>query len=89
MNYLQRLSAYEEYLVAETVRSGQEQTIELPPPVDDSAADAKDLKIIQAKEVKMVAKRCLKLAKSLMKGYTTVYNQCLQEVKDKLEAVDN
>ena len=31
-NYLQRTSANEGYLVAETVRTGREQTIDLPPP---------------------------------------------------------
>ncbi len=32
-NYLQHMSAREGYLVAETVRSGREQIIELPPPL--------------------------------------------------------
>jgi hypothetical protein len=32
MNYLQRTSANKGYLVAETVRTGREQIIELPPP---------------------------------------------------------
>jgi hypothetical protein len=47
--------------------------------------DAEDPKIISAEEVKTIAKRRLKLADSLKKGYATVYNQCSQEVKDKLE----
>jgi hypothetical protein len=88
-NYLQRTSAYEGYLVAETVRSGREQIIELPPPNDASAADAEDQKIIQAKEVKLIAKWRLKLTESLKKGYATVYIQCSQEVKDKLEVTDD
>jgi hypothetical protein len=39
--------------------------------------------------VKTIAKRRLKLSDALKKGYATVYNQCLQEVKDKLEATDD
>jgi hypothetical protein len=31
----------------------------------------------------------LKLAESLKKGYATVYDQCSQEVKDKLEATED
>ena len=83
-NYLQRTLAYEGYLVAETVRTGKKQIIELPPAVDESTADAEDQKIIRAKEVKRVAKRQLKLGEALKKGYATVYNQCSQEVRDKL-----
>jgi hypothetical protein len=55
-NYLQRTLAYEGYLVAKTVRSGREQIIKLLPPIDASAADTEDQKIIQAKEVKTIAK---------------------------------
>ena len=88
-NYLQRTSASEGYLVAETVRTGREQTILLPAAVDASAPNAADLKIIRDKEVKTIAKRRLKLQDSLKKGYATIYNQCLQEVRDKLEVTDN
>ena len=55
-NYLQRTSANEGYLVAETVRTGRAQIIELPPAVDPNAADADNQKIIRAEEVKMIAK---------------------------------
>jgi hypothetical protein len=85
-NYLQRTSAYEGYLVAKTVRTGKKQIIELPPAVDESAADAEDQKLIRAKEVKTVAKMQLKLGEALKKGYATVYDQCSQEVTDKLES---
>ena len=87
-NYLQRTSASEGYLVAETVRTGREQTIPLPAAVDANAPDAADLKIIRDEEVKTIAKRRLKLQDSLKKGYATIYGQCLQEVRDKLEATD-
>jgi len=57
--------------------------------VDTSTPDAADLKIIRDKEVKTIAKRRLKLQDSLKKGYATIYDQCLQEVRDKLEAMDD
>ena len=88
-NYLQRTSASEGYLVAETMRTGKHQIIELPPAIDPNASDAEDQKIIRAEEVKTIAKRRLKLAESLKKGYVTVYDQCSQEVKDKLEGADD
>jgi hypothetical protein len=72
LNYLQRTLAYEGYLVAETVRTGKKQIIELPPAVDESMADAEDQKIIRAEEVKTVAKRGLKLGEALKKGYATI-----------------
>ncbi len=37
----------------------------------------------------MIVKRRLKLEESLKKGYNTIYNQCSQKVKDKLEATNN
>ena len=88
-NYLQRSLVYEGYLVAEAIRRGREQTIELPPSIDKSAAVPDDQKIIRAKEVKMNAKRRPKLVESLKKGYATVYHQCSQEVKDTLEAIND
>ncbi len=88
-NYLQRTVSSEGYLVAKTVRVGRQQIIALPPAVNESAADFEDQKIIRVEEVKTVAKRRLKLEDALKKGYATVYNQCSQEVKDKLEATDD
>ena len=35
------------------------------------------------------AKQRLKLVESLKKGYATVYDQCSQEVKDKLAGTDD
>jgi hypothetical protein len=88
-NYLQRSSASEGYLVAETVWTGRKQMIPLPAAVDANAPDAADLKIIRGKEVKTIAKRRLKLQDSLKKGYATIFDQCLQEVRDKLVATDD
>jgi hypothetical protein len=88
-NYLQRTSASEGYLVAKTVRSGRKQMIALPDGLDSNAPNAANLNIIRAEEVKTIAKRRLKLQDSLKKGYATVYDQCSQDVRDKLEATDD
>jgi hypothetical protein len=86
-NYVQRTLADEGYLVAETIRTGEEQSIPLPAPVDPNDPDKTDLEAIRAEDVKNVAKRRQKLRESLMKGYATVYGQCSQEVCDKLKAL--
>ncbi len=88
-NYLQRTLASKGYLVAKMVRTGKGQMISLPRAVDVNLVDTADLKIIRDEEVRAIAKRRSKLADLLKKGYVTVYDQCLQEVKDKLEAMDN
>ena len=71
----------ESYLVAEMIRKEVVQTIALPPPVDTNAPDKADLELIHVEVVKSV------LEESLKKGYATVYNQCSQEVRDKLKAI--
>jgi hypothetical protein len=76
-------------LAAKTVRSITKQVIELPLAIKKNALDAEDQKIIRAKEVKTIAKRRLKLEDTLKIGYATIYDQCSQEVQDKLEATDN
>jgi hypothetical protein len=68
VNYLQRTSANDGYLVAKTVRTGREQIFDLPVAVDPNAANADDQRIIRTEEVKSIAKRRLKLAESLKKG---------------------
>jgi hypothetical protein len=85
-NYIQRTLAKEGYLVAETIRTGEEQSILLPAPVDPNDPDKTNLEAIRAEDVKNVAKRRQKLRESLMKGYATVYGQCSQEVRNKLKA---
>ncbi len=84
-NFIQRGRMEEGYLVAETIRTGTAQTIGLPAAVDPNAPDAKDLETIRTEMVKTVAKRRQKLEESIRKGYATVYEQCSQQVKDKLE----
>ncbi len=88
-NYDQCTAASEGYLVAETVRTGRKQVINLPSAINPNNLELEDKKIIQAEEVKIIAKRHLKLKDSLKKGYATVYDQCLQEVQDKLESTDD
>ena len=85
-NCLQRTAADEGYLVTETVRTGKEQIIALPPAVDPNATDADDQKIIREEAVRAIVKRKAKLDNALKKGFTTVYDQCSLEVRDKLEA---
>jgi hypothetical protein len=76
----------ESYLVAETIRTGTAQKIALPAAVDPNAPDKADLELIWVEVVKSVAKRQQKLEESLKKGYATIYDQCSQEVRDKLKA---
>jgi hypothetical protein len=89
VNYLQRTSVEEGYLVAETVQTGKQQIIPLPPPINLNAEDKADLEIIRAKDVKTIAKRQKKLQESLKKGYATVYGQCSQQVRNKLKSTEN
>jgi hypothetical protein len=84
-NYLQRNAVAESYLVPETVHTKKQQTIKLLPAVDLNVADKAGLEIIWAKDVKLVAKRHGNLEELLKNGYATVYDQCLQEVQDKLK----
>lgn len=85
-NYLQRTASDEGYLVSETMRTGKEQVIALPPATDALASDAEDQKIIREEAVRAIAKRKAKLDSVLKKGFTTVWDQCSQEVRDKLKA---
>ncbi len=75
--------------MAETIRTGKEQTIPLPPPVDQNAADKEDLEIICSEDVKTIAKRRHRLDEALKSGYATLYGQCSQEVRDKLKSMEN
>jgi len=87
-NYLQCTVADEGYLVVETIGTGKQQIIVLPPPVDANAMDADDQKIIREEAVRAIAKKKVKLDNALKKGFATVYDQCSLEVRDKLEASD-
>jgi hypothetical protein len=52
-NYLQRMSAAEGCLVAETFRTGKKQIINLPPAMDPNMADVDDQNIIRVEEQKL------------------------------------
>jgi hypothetical protein len=67
-NYVQRTSMDEGYLVVETIRTGKEQMILLPPPIEQNAADKADLEIIRSKDVKTIAKRQQRLNEALKRG---------------------
>ncbi len=69
------------------MRTGRKQVIDLLSAIDPNNPELEDKKIVQAEEVKTIAKRHLKLKDSLKKRYAMVYDQCLQEVQDKLECV--
>jgi hypothetical protein len=84
--YIQRCGWDESYLVAKVIRTGEAQKIGLPAQVDLNDPDRIDLEAMRIKDVKNVAKRRQKLSAALMKGYATVYDQCLQQVQDKLKA---
>ncbi len=85
-NYLQWTAAEKGYLVAERVRMGKAQAIALPLPIDPSAADVDYQKIIQVEASRAIVKRKARLDGALKKGYATIWDQCSQEICDKLEA---
>jgi hypothetical protein len=71
------------------VQTGKKQIIKLPAAVNPNSPTAADNELIRQELVKAVGKRQMKLSKSLMKGYATVYGQCSDEVKEKLEVSSN
>ena len=84
--YAQWSRMEESYLVAKMIRTGTAQKIALPAAFDLNTPDKVDLNIIWVEVVKSVVKRRQKLEESLKKGYATMYDQCSQEVRDKLKA---
>ena len=63
----------EECLVAQTIRTGVLQTIDLPPPVPANNPEADNLIIIREEVVRAVAKRRITLNQVIKKGFATVY----------------
>ena len=76
------------YLVAQTIRTRVLQTINLPPPVPANDPAADDLIIVREEVLKAVEKRRITLNQDLNKVFTTLYDQCYQEARDKLESSD-
>ena len=70
------------------IRTGVLQTIDVPPPVSANYPDVSYFAIVRVKVLRAVAKRCITLNQDFKKGFATVYDQCSQEVRDKLEPSD-
>ena len=87
-SYIQRSVGKEAYLVAQTIRTGVPQTIDLPLPVPANDPEADDLIIVREEVVMVVAKRRITLNQYLKKRFATVYNQYYQDVREKLESLD-
>ena len=85
-SYIQRSVRKEAYLVEQTIRTEFLQTIDIPPPVPVNDPEADDLIIVREEVVRVVAKRRITLNQDLKNGLATVYNQCSQEVRNKLES---
>ena len=62
--------------------------INLPHPVTAKYPDADDPIIVREEVVRAVANRCITLNQDLKKGFSTVYDQCFQKLRDKLESSD-
>jgi hypothetical protein len=84
-NYLQSTASNGGYLVAETVRMGKQQVIALPLPINQAVVDIKDQKITRKEAVHAITKQRASIDSALKKGYTTVWDQCSQQVCNKLK----
>ena len=80
-SYIQCSVGKEAYLVAQTIRTGVPQTIDITPPVPANDPESDDLIIVREEVVRVVAKRRITLNQDLNKRFATVYNQCSQEVR--------
>ena len=69
-------------------QDGDPTTIDLPPPVPSNDPDADDLTIVRVEVLRAVDKRRITLNQDPKKGFSTVYEQCPQEVRGKLESSD-
>ena len=65
-------------MVAQTIRMGVLQEIDLPPPVPANDPDADDLTIVRVEVVRAVDKRRITLNQDLKKRFAIVYDQCSQ-----------
>ena len=83
--YVQRhVGGMEGYLAAQEIRTGEEQTVDLPDPL--GANPTADQQAVRAVEVANVAKHRLKLQGVRRSAFLVLYVQCSREVKDKLRA---
>ena len=77
-SYVQRSVGKEAYLIAQTIRTGVLQKIDLSPPVPANDPEADDLIIVREEVVRAVSKRRITLNQDLKKEFATVYDQCYQ-----------
>ena len=73
----------ESFLIAQVIRTGTAQTIEMPPAADVNDPDAV---IVRTEQVRAIAKRRAKLDASTKRGFAILYDQCSEQVKMKLES---
>ena len=71
-SYIHHSIGKEAYLVAQRIRTGFLQKINLPPPVPANDPDADELIIVREEVVREVAKRRITLNQDLKKGFATV-----------------
>ena len=84
-NYLQRSSLNEGVLIAQVTHTGVEKIIVLLAATDANDADAV---IERIEQVSSVAKRRAKLNAPIKREFATLYDQCLEQGKTKLEATN-
>ena len=71
-------------MVAQTIKTGVVQTIDLTPPVPAKDPDADDLTIVRVEVLRVVAKRRITLNQYLKKVFATVYDQFVPHFLGKL-----
>ena len=70
-------------MVAQIIHTGTEKIIGMPAPADANDPDAV---IIRTEEVRAVSKRRSRLDSSIKVGFATLYDQCSEQIKTKLES---
>ena len=83
--YVQRKIGGEEgYYAAQEIRTGKVSEVPLPPTLAATASD--DEKAIRVVEVQSVGKTRQKVKGARKTAFSIVFDQCSQEIKDKLKA---
>ena len=75
----------EGFLVAQVIHTGAEQTIAMPAAANMNDADAA---IVIIEQVRAVTKTCARLDASIKRGFVTLYDQCSDQVRTKLEVTN-
>ena len=83
--YVQRQIGGEEgYYAAQEIRTGVESVVPVPPALGDNATE--DDRIIRTVAVQGVGKMRQKVKGAQKTAFSILYDQCSQEIKDKLHA---